>query len=632
MTKITKLAAYSSAAAVAAFAIAGAAAHHALPNSERHFALVRLTEDPAGGGDSAISPDGRYFLASSKRTKSWQVYRFDIEAKRWTQITHGAGDNFEAQWAPDQKRIAYTSTRAGNKDIFVFDLAQKTERQLTTSREDDEYPNWSPDGNQIVYTGGKWEQRDFFLIAPQGGTPRPVTGKLSKAGACSFMPNGRFLLCHTYDGGTGNVILLPVQPGPQLDLTSGTQVWDYKPTASPSGEWMAFSRAMDGPSAIWLQPYPTGTAFPLTNGKNDDRWPTWSKSGDRLLFHRYVDQGCGLKILDRQTRTVRTVVGSEEAPQIASFNPAGDAIVYGATIGERQVLRIKYLSTGKTETVPTGGLEASYPAWSKDGKQIAFASRSADRWDITTVRSDGSGLHTWTDRIPNLRAMAGPIDWSPDSRKLVFHAASLPFEANLFVLDITTGKLQNITDDHWFSEAPTWTPDGQSLVFMSTRGGDWTWGFFRLSLADKKFEGLTAPDYVEKNYPRFERSGALLLTIHGEDDAEYLAEKPPNGSIQVIAEAGAWSRWPSLSSNERYILYTQITHRVEYWLAENITAPDSPIFAKHSESAATPMPSANRDASSYQASTRATSAPHSDIGTESSTPNPFSSPNRMHHR
>jgi hypothetical protein len=66
--------------------------------------------------------------------------------------------------------------------------------------------------------------------------------------------------------------------------------------------------------------------------------------------------------------------------------------------------------------------------------------------------------------------------------------------------------------------------------------------------------------------------------MYGWDGAEYLAEQSASGAITQLREAGPWARWPAGSSDGRYILYTSRAHRVEYWVASNVTAPDSPIF------------------------------------------------------
>ncbi len=550
-----------------------------LRTGPKHFRLYKVTEEAGGGGDSAISPDGQSFITSIRTNGVWNLWMYDMRGRQWQQLTNGTSDSFEGQWSPDGKKIVFTSTRAGNKDVFVLDRKTGQTLQLTNDPEDDEYPTFSPDGTEINYTGGKWKQRRFYVVSAQGGERRAVNPLPGQAGACSFHPSGHFLICHAYDSGSGNVYLYPVSGGEPLRLTNGN-FWDYKPTLSPDGKWMAFSRSeREGPSAVWFMNYPVGEAFPLTLSENDDRWPTWSADGARLLFHRLVDRGTGIRLYDRHRHEFKVLVGAEELPGAASLDRAGHRLAYIATRQQRQELRVKELATGRTFTIPLPG-DADFPRWSPDGSRIALTLRTRERWDVATVNADGSGLSVWSAPLAGVRSIHSPIDWSPDGRRIVFHASTQPFEANLYMVETSTGRLVNLTRDHWFSEAPSFSPDGQEITFMSTRGGNWTWGLFRLSLRQGHYQTVSDPDYVEKNFPGIAGDGSMVWSTY-QADVEYLMERSRAGAINLLKEAGEGARWPSYTSDGNFILYTVVEHHVEYWMADNLDAPDSPLQVSH---------------------------------------------------
>lgn len=542
------------------------------------YRLRLLAADVVGGGDGAISPDGDRFVISSKRAGSYDLWVYDIGPGRWTRVTDDPGDEIEAQWSPDGRRLVYTATKVGgNKDLYLLSLEGGAPKQLTDSPDEDEYPNWSPDGRTIVYTTGPWKQRDFYLMPAEGGPARKLTERSGQAGACSFAPDGRSVICHRYDAGQGNVERIPVEGGPAVPVTTGTK-WDYKPTLSPDGKWVAFSRTDEGPTSIWLMPAGGGQARPLVTADANDRWPTWAASGDRLFFHRSVEVGTAVKILDRRTGRTRTIVGPEEKPSQASLDPQGRRVVYGAEEGGRRVLRLLDLKTGASRRLDTGAGEANFPRFSPDGRRIAFVSRGADRWEVCVMDADGGGMVDLTKSVRGLKGMRAPLDWSPDGTKLVFKADTEPFEAALFVLDTKGGGVRNVTNDHWFNESPSFAPDGRSVTFMSTRGGDWTWGLFRLSLSDGAVSVVAKPDYTEKNFPRAGAGGWTVWSMYGEDGIEYLAERSPAGRLRLRKEAGA--RWPSYSADNNLLLFTTVERRVEYWLAENLYSAGSPLLAE----------------------------------------------------
>ena len=538
------------------------------------FALTKLTEDVAGGGDGAIAPDGREFVISSHRSGNWDLWTYQRDTHSWSQLTDHPADDLEAQWSPDGTRLAFTSTRSGNKDIWVVSRRSRALTQLTFSVDDDEYPAWSPDGRSIVYTGGPWKHRDYFVVPSEGGTPRNVTQHPGQAGACSFVPNGRSLICHGYDRGVGTVDLISLDNGERSPFTTGPG-WDYKPTMQPGGGWVAFSRSDEGPSSVWLQPIDGGSPLPLTLTESDDRWPTWTASGDAVFFHRLVDRGTSVSLYDRATEQITLVVGSDERPEAASFDPTGDRVVYASRIQGREVLRIRAISGGGPQTLETGPSDAAFPKWSPDGTQIAFLSREGNRWRLSVVPTAGGGVRRLTAAM-DLRGVYGPVDWSPDGRRIAFHASTAPFESDILTVDLQTHAVTPVTQDSWFDEAPSWTPDGRGLLFMSTRGGNWTWGLFRRA-DDGVIEPIVAPDDVEKNFPRMNRDGAVVWSSFDSQGIERLVERSRSGETRQLPTGCGHARWPSYSADGRRILFTKRDRHVEYWVAEHLSGGGSPL-------------------------------------------------------
>lgn len=540
------------------------------------YKIRMVAVDPSGGGDATLSPDGEKFIISSKRSGNWELWVYDFKTTRWSQLTNDPAEDFEGKWSPDGKRIAFCSTRAGQRDVWVLTLATGELKRLTFSEHEDEYPAWSPDGKQIVYTGGPWGARDYFLISPDGGEPRKVSKQPVLSGACAFEAQGTSLICHRYDLGTGDILRLWLDSGEVTPLTAGA-AWDYKPNTSPDGRMIAFSRAEEGPSHIFVMTAADGRVRQLTNTPGDDRWPTWSDDGGKMLFHRLVDEGEAVKVLDRKTGAVRTLVGAEERPLQASFDPEARRVVYCSQTPGRKLLKIRDVETGATRVLDTGPGDACYPRWSPDGTSIAYVGKPGARWEVCVVKVDGSGRTVLTEGVAGLHGMDGPVDWSPDSSKLLFQSDTEPFEARIYAVDVRARRVEAVTDGAWFDEAPSWTPDGKGFVFMSTRGGNWTWGFFRRALGGGAYETLAGPDWEQKNYPRQAPGGSMIWSATDAGGAEVLSERGADGKVRVLEQAGTGARWPSYSRDERLVLFTAVTHRVEYWVAENLEGAGSPL-------------------------------------------------------
>jgi TolB protein len=130
-----------------------------------------------------------------------------------------------------------------------------------------------------------------------------------------------------------------------------------------------------------------------------------------------------------------------------------------AFIGEdRQVHTAR--PDGSEETVLTDGKDAaSEPAWSPDGKRIAFA-RSGFIW---VMRANGSHLEQVTD--PGRSPRDGHPAWSPNGRKIAFERFP-----GIWIMRLDGSGLRRLEhSDKRFERAPDWSPNGSRIAFSSVR-------------------------------------------------------------------------------------------------------------------------------------------------------------------
>jgi TolB protein len=108
-----------------------------------------------------------------------------------------------------------------------------------------------------------------------------------------------------------------------------------------------------------------------------------------------------------------------------------------------------------------------YPAWSPDGRKIAFASIRTGMPEIYSMRADG----TRQRRLTRLNENCEWPSWSPTGRLIVFTCPSLDLNQKLWVMRPDGSRVRPVTKQHALTEiTPAWSPDGRRIVF--TRG-DW---------------------------------------------------------------------------------------------------------------------------------------------------------------
>jgi Tol biopolymer transport system component/DNA-binding winged helix-turn-helix (wHTH) protein len=182
-----------------------------------------------------------------------------------------------------------------------------------------------------------------------------------------------------------------------------------------------------------------------------------------------------------------------------------------------------YLAWGPTKPVMAGGLvnltdnvaEDNLPAWSPDGKKIAFTSNRDGAGDIYVMNSDGSNVtrltftpaaessSVWSpdgtkivfdsarDGNRELYIMnsdgsnqtrltfnptidSGPVSFSPDGKRIAFsrnasNEGEAVYNYDIFVMNIDGSELRQVTTDPEFDAEPVWSPDGSRIFFTSGR-------------------------------------------------------------------------------------------------------------------------------------------------------------------
>ena len=217
--------------------------------------------------------------------------------------------------------------------------------------------------------------------------------------------------------------------------------------------------------------------------------PVWSPQGDRVAF---VSSGDAADEDENLHELYVMNVDSGETRQLTE-NAARDADPTWSPDGKRiAFVRADYWATDKVETslrVIEGdgsgeetlaqedqGVFLGSPAWSPDGKRIAYsrASFAGNSLELTlhVMRSDGSNVIQIADR-------AAQPAWSPDGKRIAFVSISDRLgetcfhecdpSAEIYVADVSGEHARRLTKSAANETAPAWSPDGKQIVFSSDR-------------------------------------------------------------------------------------------------------------------------------------------------------------------
>lgn len=478
-----------------------------------------------------VSPDGK----SVAFDLLGDIYVLPIEGGDAQSINSGLAWSMQPRFSPDGSEIAFTSDAGGGDNIWIMNSDGSNARQLT---EEDfrllNSPNWSPDGKYIAArkhftTSRSLGTGEVWIYHRNGGGGVAVVEMPSEAhqkelGEPVFSPDGRYIY-YTLDqtpGGTfiyaqdtnGNVFAIrrfDLQTGENELYVNGAG-GSVRPTPSPDGKYLAFVRRIRGKSALFLKDLASGAEYPIYETLDQDLQQVWAVHGTYPNMDWMPDSqsivfwaGGGIKRVAIDSQSVSEIqfhvndtraVHDAPRPKIAvapavfdttmvrnaEVSPDGSKVVF-ESVGR---LYVKTLPDGEAKRLtrdPVDHFEYD-PAWSRDGRNIAFIT-----WDdqelahVHRVRSSGGRSTRLTQQPGHYH---GPR-YSADGRSITFEARSGGYltspdwsiRTGVFVVPASGGDSQLVTSDggnpHFGASNDRLYvmrsgEDGRSLVSMDLNG------------------------------------------------------------------------------------------------------------------------------------------------------------------
>lgn len=394
-------------------------------------------------------------------------------------LTAQKGAKYNPFFSPDGNWIAFSGNYDGNLDVYVVPVAGGSPQRLTYHPGADLARGWTPDGQQVLFASGRAaiapRPRQLYTIPPTGGFPGALPMPMAERGA--FSPDGKriaytayseaFWTWKRYRGGQTVPIWV-------LDLETLDYVEIPHQNASDTfpcwiGDNIFFLSDRLGTMNVFEYNLQTQAVEQITHHTDFDVRSLTSGAG--MLAY---EQAGRIHVLDPLTRQARPVpisiavdlpetrshfVPATPYIQNAGISPTGQRAVFEAR-GEILTLPLKK-GDGRNLT-QTPGVCERYPAWSPDGKSIAYFSDASGEYDL--IITDQKGVTKTAIPLSKHSFFYSPT-WAPDSQKIAFTDKAL----NLYYMMLETREIVLVDTDTYDhperSLNPAWSPDSQWLAY-----------------------------------------------------------------------------------------------------------------------------------------------------------------------
>lgn len=456
------------------------------------------------------------------------------------QITHSPGEESWPKFSPDGKYIAYTASYNGNSDVFVLPVTGGVPTRITCNSFSDRLIDWHPDGKQILFASarenGVNRLNQFYLVDKSGGLPEKLAipyGELA-----TFSPDGNQLAYITkitenypfkrYRGGlTSDIIIYDFKSNSTERITTD-EANDGKPAWAGDKVYFLSDRDENMRLNIWEYNTKTKEQKQITKFKDFDISFLSAGPAD-LIF----EMGGDLYLMDIKTQQYKKVdvnvisdlsiempTTKDVSANISNMtaSPGGKRIVFEA---RGELFNVPVKEGFSLNMTKSSGAFDQNPAWSPDGKTIAYWSDKSGEYEIYLQDSEGK---VEAKKLTNRNKGFGyKLFWSPDNKMLAY----IDETNNISVIDVESGAVTVAGNTRWnvghggrFGFQISWSPDSKWITFTEQLDNANS-AIFIYNVADKKKNQVTSGFY-DDSFPVFSADGKYLFYLTNRNmDAAY---------------------------------------------------------------------------------------------------------------
>jgi tricorn protease len=342
-------------------------------------------------------------------------------------------------------------------DIWVANEDGSNVQRITVHKARDVYPRFSPDGKWIAFSSNRYGNYDVFLVPAEGGPAKQLTFHSANDTVVGWTADSKKILFQSSRGlmypGIPNLYEVSIDGGLEQPVATD---WGYWGSYSPDGSKFAFNRH---PMVWWRQHYRGSYAADLWVMEVKEKKYTHLADGDykgNYFWPMYAADGYIYFVSDRLSDESHIKPGSKEV--LKSVNNIWKIPEHGGP-----AVQVTHHTSGRL----------FFPSISSDGKVIVYE-EDFKLWKLDTssgqstpvpisIVSDDKENPVETITVHN---ETESYDLSPSTKR-----AAISVHGEIFSIATDKGDIQRVTQSFSRETAPSWSPNGKWIAFVSDKSG-----------------------------------------------------------------------------------------------------------------------------------------------------------------
>lgn len=496
---------------------------------------------------NAQSNAGLFRFPDVSKTQIVFTYANDLwvvpkEGGTATKLSSPAGVEIYPKFSPDGSMIAFTGNYDGNRDVYTIPVAGGIPTRVTSYSGGDRIVDWTNDGKNVLFASiresGKYRFNQFYTVPATGGPATKLPLAYAEYG--SYSPDGKQMALNfrsqvgrnwkRYRGGwNADIHIFNFETLASENISASSDGADEFPMWHDNFIYFLSDRGPEQRMNLWRYNISGKSFEQLTKFTDyDAHFP--SMGGDDIVFEQagklYLFslstlqyKAVNINVVTDRTALKPKLEKVDKYIQHVNLSPDGNRVLVEAR-GEIFSLPAQE-GFVKNVTMSTGIAER-YPAWSPDGKTIAYWSDQSGEYELWVMEA---GKETSAKKLTSFgTGFRYTLFWSPDSKKLCF----MDKASKIKIYDVAANQTYDVDGALRYSYGNqesfscSWSPDSRWLAYARDLE-NWHTGLFICDTKNKKAQQVTS-GYYNCMAPAFDTEGKYLFLLTSQKFLPYYGD------------------------------------------------------------------------------------------------------------